>query len=183
MTSALAIARLVDRLETQGVPYMFVGALSANVYGVARSTDDADLVVAFEGFDLVGFARSLGPDFVLDRQAMIEGFTGTMRHVLHFAPAAFDIELFHLGDDPHDRARFARRRRQRFPGCDREVWVATAEDVLIQKLRWARRKDLDDVVNLITVSGDVLDWEYVRGWTTAHGTAHLLAELRAEAEG
>lgn len=38
-------------------------------------------------------------------------------------------------------------------------------------------------MNLITVSGGVLDWEYVRGWMTAHGTAHVLAELRAEAEG
>lgn len=183
MTSAAAIVRLVDLLETQGVPYMFVGALSANVYGVARSTDDADLVVAFEGFDLVGFARSLGADFFLDRQAMIEGFTGTTRHVLTFAPAGFAIELFHLGSDPHDRARFTRRRRTRIPGCDRGAWVATAEDVLIQKLRWARRKDLDDIVNLIAVSGDSLDWEYVRGWTQAHGTEELLAELRAEAEG
>lgn len=181
MTSDDALARLVERLETQHVPYMFTGALSANLYGVPRATDDADLVVSFEGFDVVAFARALGPDFVLDRQAMIEGFTGSMRHVVHFVPKRFDIELFHLGADPHDRARFARRRRTRLPECDREAWVATAEDVVIQKLRWARRKDLDDIVNLLTVSGDRLDWEYVLGWSRQHGTITLLAELRAEA--
>ena len=183
MTSEAAVARLVERLETEGVRYMFTGALSANLYGVPRATDDADLVVAFEGFDLVGFARSLGPDFVLDRQAMIEGFTGTTRHVVRFVPKRFDIELFHLGNDPHDRSRFARRRRTSLPECNREAWVATAEDVLIQKLRWARRKDLDDIVNLLTVSGDMLDWEYVAKWTREHGTSALLADLRAEADG
>lgn len=183
MTSEAAVARLVERLETEGVPYMFTGALSANLYGVPRATNDADLVVAFEDFDVVAFARGLGPDFVLDRQAMIEGFTGTMRHVVQFVPKQFDIELFHLGNDPHDRQRFSRRRRQRLPECDREAWVATAEDVLIQKLRWGRRKDLDDIVNLLTVSGDMLDWEYVGTWTREHGTGALLADLRAEADG
>jgi len=183
MTGETAIARLVERLESLGVPYMFVGALSANLYGVPRATDDADLVVAFRSFDVIEFSRALGPDFVLDRQAMIEGFTGTMRHVLRFAPEGFDIELFHLGTDPHDRERFARRRRQWLPECDREAWVATAEDVVIQKLRWARRKDLDDIVNLLTVSGDMLDQEYVGRWTQEHGTGPLLAELWAEAGG
>ncbi|MFZ4733899.1 MAG: hypothetical protein ACOYK7_15270, partial [Pirellulales bacterium] len=95
----------------------------------------------------------------------------------------FDIELFHLGNDPHDRERFARRTRQPLPECDGEAWVATAEDVLVQKLRWARRKDLDDAVNLIAVSGDHIDWEYVRRWTVAHGTDELLARLRSEASG
>ena len=68
MTSEAAVARLVERLETEGVPYMFTGALSANLYGVPRATSDADLVVAFEDFDVVAFALGLGPDFVLDRR-------------------------------------------------------------------------------------------------------------------
>ena len=52
---------------------------------------------------------------------------------------------------------------------------------MIQKLRWARRKDLDDIVNLIAVSGDELDWEYVNRWAKVHGTSNLLTDLRAEA--
>ena len=42
MTSEAAVARLVERLEAEGVPYMFTGALSANLYGVPRATSDAD---------------------------------------------------------------------------------------------------------------------------------------------
>jgi hypothetical protein len=181
MTSEQAVALLIDRLEAESVPYMLVGALSSNLYGVPRATDDADLVVAFDAFNIVAFCESLGDAFELDRQMMIEGFTGSVRHVLHFNPTSFDIELFCLGDDPHHRERFARRRRQHVPECDREAWVATAEDVVIQKLRWARRKDLDDIVNLLAVSGQWLDWSYVMRWSAAHGTAELLTQLRREA--
>jgi hypothetical protein len=183
MTSEQALARLIERLEEDQVLYMIVGAMSSNLYGVPRATDDADIVVSFDNFDVVRFSRTLGEGFSLDPQMMMEGFTGSVRHVLHFSPTGFDIELFRLGDDPHHRERFGRRRRQRVPECSREAWVATAEDVVIQKLRWARRKDLDDIVDLIAVSGDGLDWAYLSRWTEIHGTSDLLAQLCREAAG
>lgn len=181
MTSEQAVARLIEALEREAVPYMLVGALSSNLYGVPRATNDADVVIRFDSFNLAEFCVGLGDEFVLDRQMMIEGFTGSVRNVVTFIPTGFQIEVFRLGDDPHHQERFGRRRRQQVPECSREAWVATAEDVVIQKLRWARRKDLDDVVNLLAVSGGMLDWGYVRRWTDAHGTSELLEQLRAEA--
>lgn len=180
MTSEQAVARLLETLERDGVQYMLVGAFSSNLYGVPRATNDADIVVQFDSFDLVEFCNALGNDFLLDRQMMIEGFTGSVRNVITFTPTGFQIEVFRLGEDRHDRERFARRRRQHVPECSRDAWVATAEDVVIQKLRWARRKDLDDVVNLLAVSGEMLDWPYVRRWTDVHGTSFLLDQLRNE---
>ena len=182
MTSGQAVARLIEALEREGVGYMLVGAFSSNLYGVPRATNDADIVVEFDSFNLGEFCRRLGDEFVLDRQMMIESFTGSVRNVITFAPTAFEIEIFRLGDDSHHRERFARRRRMRVPESGCEAWVATPEDVVIQKLRWARRKDLDDVVNLLLVSGQMLDWEYIHRWTAIHETGGLLAQLRREAE-
>lgn len=181
MTSEQAVARLIEALEREGVPYMLVGAFSSNLYGVPRSTNDADIVVQFNSFNLLEFCQGLGNEYVLDRQMMIEGFTGSVRNVITFTPTGFQIEVFRLGEDPHDRERFERRRRQRVPECSGEAWVAAAEDVVIQKLRWARRKDLDDVVNLLAVSGGMLDWDYLSRWTDSHGTSDLLEQLRREA--
>ncbi|MGB8854172.1 MAG: hypothetical protein WCC69_11470 [Pirellulales bacterium] len=181
MTTEQAVARLIEALEREGVPYMVVGAFSSNLYGVPRATNDADIVVQFDSFNLLKFCHELGTEFVLDRRMMIEGFTGSVRNVVTFRPTGFQIELFRLGEDPHHRERFQRRRRQHMPECSREAWVAAAEDVVIQKLRWARRKDLDDVVNLLAVSGGMLDWDYLRRWTDSHGTGDLLEQLRREA--
>ena len=72
---------------------------------------------------------------------------------------------------------------QRIASCFMPIaqcWIPTAEDVVIQKLRWQRRKDLDDVVNILGVSGCALDWAYLTRWTQQHGTANLLQQLRSE---
>lgn len=69
------------------------------------------------------------------------------------------------------------------PECSCAARVTAAEDVVIQELRWTRCKDLDDVVNLLTVSGGILDWDYLRRWTGAHGTTGLLEQLRQEVDG
>ena len=64
----------------------------------------------------------------------------------------------------------------------REAWIPAAEDVVIQKLRWARRKDLDDIVNVLIVPGKLLDWQYIRNWTDQHGTTALLEQLKSAVE-
>ena len=72
----------------------------------------------------------------------------------------------------HDLERFARRQRQHVVG--REVFLPTVEDVVITKLRWSlaggRQKDIEDVVNVIAVQGDRIDWDYADPWCDRHGT-------------
>ena len=58
--------------------------------------------------------------------------------------------------------------------------MPTAEDVVIQILRWQRRKDLDDARNILAVRFNDLDWEYLERWTAVHSTRDLLNELRNE---
>ena len=94
MTSERAVARLIEALEQEGVGYMLVGAYSSNLYGVPRATDDADVVIEFGSFNIVEFCQRLGTEFTLDRQIMMEGFTGSMRNIIHFRPTGFDIEVF-----------------------------------------------------------------------------------------
>ena len=51
---------------------------------------------------------------------------------------------------------------------DRTVWLPTAEDVVVQKLRWsklgARMKDFLDARAILQVRGDRLDWGYIDSW-------------------
>jgi len=42
--------------------------------------------------------------------------------------------------------------------------------VIIQKLRRRRRKDLDDVADVMAVQADRLDGAYIHGWCEHHGT-------------
>lgn len=73
---------------------------------------------------------------------------------------------------------FARRCRQKIPVLNREAWIPTAEDLIIQKLRWARLKDLQDIDTILRVQGAALDFPYIEKWCAIHGTRARLDELR-----
>lgn len=181
MTSDEATVAVIDALESLGVPYMVVGSLSSNYYGVARSTHDADFVVQLRDVSLAQIMQRMGPGLRLDSQMSFETVTGTSKFVLSLPDERFRIELFLLSDDAHDQERFRRRRRGRTAG--RDTFVPSPEDVVITKLHWslriARAKDLDDVRNVLAVQGSALDWDYIHRWCDAHGTRELLDDIRA----
>ena len=178
MTSREATISIIAALESMQVPYMVAGSLSSNVYGIARSTQDANVVVQVGDTTIVELAQLLGPRFKLNPQMTFETVTGTMRFVFVVEKVPFKIELFLLSDDAHDQSRFARR--VRVSVMDRECWVASPEDVVVTKLRWMRKKDREDVENVIRVRQGKLDWPYIEQWCDRHGTRELLEKIRRE---
>lgn len=175
-----ALIRVIQMLQANEIPYMLVGAFSSNAYGYPRSTNDADVVIEFHAGILKTIENSLGKEFRLNPQTSFELMTGTLRNVLTHIPSRFEIELFRLRDDPHDQLRFARRRRLLLPDLQIEAVLPTAEDVIIQKLRWNRDKDLADARVVLAVQADRLDWQYLRSWTDQHGTTAALDRLLSD---
>ena len=176
-----AIVAVIDALEALEIPYMIVGSLSTNLYGIPRSTKDADFVLQVAPQSLFQLAERLGAPFRLDPQGSFETVTMTLRHILKPVGIPFLIELFHLSDDLYDQERF--RRRQRKQMLNREVSAPTAEDVIVNKVRWAaqgrRTKDRDDARDVIAVQRDRIDWDYVNSWCDRHGSRAVLDEIRA----
>ena len=177
MTAAESIAvRVVDALDGCRIAYFLVGSFSSNYYGIPRSTKDADFVVQLPGPVGDDFLGVLGGDFEADPQLSFETNTGTYRQLIKHKPTPFKIEIFLLSTDSHDQMRFQRRVQVALFG--RQLWLPTAEDVIITKLRWARGRDKDDARGVIAVQGDKLDWPYIEAWCGRHGTTTLLAEIR-----
>lgn len=163
---------------------MLVGGLSSMAYGIPRSTKDADIVLAIAPQGLGSLLTELGPEYELDPQGSFEIVTGTLRQHLRVPSIRFEIELFFLSDDPHDQARFERRRRFPSEQLGSKAVIPSPEDVIIMKLRWfaiaKRGKDRDDVRDILAVQGDdALDWAYIHHWTAEHKTRELLDEIRA----
>ncbi|MCB1236581.1 MAG: hypothetical protein KDM91_16050, partial [Verrucomicrobiae bacterium] len=168
-------ARVVEAMERLGVDYMLAGSFSSNLYGIPRSTKDADFVAVLGGSQLSELQRELGSEFEFDEQPSFETVTGTFREMVRVKSVPFDIEIFHLSKDAHDQSRFERRLRVKDQLVGREIHVPTTEDVVVTKLRWGkiakRDKDRDDVRNIIAVQGDeALDWDYIHRWCEVHGT-------------
>jgi hypothetical protein len=177
VTSEEFLRAVFDALTALDVPFMVSGSLASNFYGVPRSTQDADLVVELARLPLAAFAAHLGEPFQPDTQLAFETVTGSRRLVVRAVHSPFEVELFDLTEDPHDRERFARRREVELFG--RRVAVPTAEDVVVNKLRWwklaGRRKDFEDARNTLAVQ-TALDMPYLKRWCRE---LDLLNELEA----
>jgi len=176
-------ARVIAAFDKLGIDYLLAGSFSSNFYGIPRSTKDADFVAVLSG-KIPALERELGPDFEFDEQPSFETVTGTFRDRVRVPLLPFEIEIFHLSGDAHDQSRFTRRRRVFDELMGKDVYLPTAEDVIIMKLRWAkiakRGKDREDVRDVIAVQGDeALDWDYIYHWCAVHDTRALLDEIRA----
>jgi hypothetical protein len=171
---------VLGALESEGVPFMLVGAYSSGAYSVPRATKDVDIVLSAHtgpGFDRV--IKKLDPLFTLDPQISFETITGSRRHILTSRQnKGIQVELFLLGDDAFMQERFRRRMKQLVPPLGREVWLPTPEDVVVQKMRWARSKDLDDVRDVLAVQTiAALDMNYIEHWCALHGSLNKLREV------
>src|SRR5438309_695525 len=148
-----AVREVVIALNELGIPYMAVGSVSSNVHVIGRLTNDADVVLQLAPGQLTTLASRLGPGYRLDSQGSFESVTFTTKYVLEVVGGKFRFELFDLSDDPYDQERFRRRVAGSVLGIT--TWVATPEDVVIQKLRWyqiaRRQKDWDDVQGVLLV--------------------------------
>ncbi len=178
MTVPKIVNLALDALSAAGVDYMLTGGLVANVYGVPRTTVDADVVIRMEEAAFNRFVRLLPASLRLDSQTTFEMLTGSHRQIIYVEGSPFQIELFTLGADAHHQERFRRRQTRWLPDLAREAPIATGEDMVIQKLRWNRDKDRDDVRNILGVQGDALDFKYIERWCDEHGTRERLEALR-----
>jgi len=184
MTGEDAVSVMIGLLERAKIDYMLVGSFSSNYFGISRATRDADFVVHASETKRSALEAALPKGFEIAAQMAFEMVTSTTKQVVRIKAIPFEIELFDLSHDEFDQQRFRRRKRVRDGNCD--YWLATAEDVIVQKLRWCkngkRGKDYDDARDVTAVQGRALDFGYIRSWADRHGTRELFEEIFASVE-
>ena len=121
----------------------------------------------------------LEPQIIFNRQVQFDTITRGKRHIGRPPEdTGLSVELFELFEDPFVAAQFERRKRFFSQALNREVWLPTAEDIITQKIRWGRSKDLDDARDVLAVQGpETLDMTYIRDWCTSHSTTQRLETI------
>jgi len=171
----------IEACEKEGVAYMLTGAFATNCYSVPRSTKDVDLVIDLSGsLQVKAVIERLSPEVEFRDQVQFDTATFGRRHVGRTKVSPyFTVELFELFDDEFVMSQFSRKRQFDLgPELGMNAYVPTAEDILVQKLRWARDKDLLDARNLLLVQQvKNLDMSYVRKWCEKLGIKDRLEEV------
>jgi hypothetical protein len=167
VTITAPFLRIRDALERAGVPYMLTGSFASSIHGVPRATHDVDVVIAPTREQLLALLDQF-PDteYYVSRDAALDALARRSQfNVVDFA-SGWKIDLIVRKARDFSREEFERRRAMEVGG----VWldVASAEDVLIAKLEWAKRgaseQQLDDAAGVIRSQGEKLDIAYVERW-------------------
>lgn len=179
----LDVARALDEL---GVPYLVGGSIASSLHGVPRSTQDADLVADLREEHVPAFVASLEGRFYVDEERVRHAVRRRSSFNVIELSTLFKIDLFLLGDEPMARQEMARRERVALPGGG-ELEVASAEDTILQKLRWyhlggsVSDRQWRDVLNVLEVQGERLDRAYLTQGAEELGLSALLERALGEA--
>lgn len=182
MTFAELLASVIGLLQRSGVPYMVTGSLASSYHGEPRATRDADIVIDpnREALDRLT-AGLLNAGFYVDRDVAREALAERSQFNAIGADA-MKVDFIIRRDRPFSVGEF--RRRQPADLLGTPGFVATAEDVILAKLEWAKAtgsdRQLDDVAGILAIASG-LDLSYVDGWAATLGVADAWRAVREEA--
>ena len=167
--------------------YLVGGSLASSVSGEPRSTLDVDLVVAMTEADAEPLLATLGDEFYAGAGAVGRAVRARTSVILIHQGTSTKVDLFMLGGSPFDAEQMARRLTIKVASLpDRFLYVYTAEDILLQKLRWYRRgkevsdRQWRDVVGIVAVQGNRLDEAYLQRGAGVLGVSDLLGRALTE---
>jgi uncharacterized nucleotidyltransferase DUF6036 len=172
------VARIMEQYE---ITYVLVGSLASSMHGMYRSTADIDLLADIKPEHVRPLLDALNKSFYVDDQAMQQAVEQRRSfNAIHF-DSVFKVDIFIPKGDDFARKQLERRQLRKIaPDSDQFVYVATAEDTILAKLRWYRdggevsSTQWSDVLGILGVTDLNLEFDYLREWSDRLGVRDLL---------
>ena len=162
---------MVECLRRAGTPYVVIGAWALAIWGQPRATADLDLLVLAKEQELDRLGTFMTKAEVEVDETWQQWNPLLRGSQLRFQYRGVTIDLL-LPRDRRDQAIFRRRQKKRLGR--QYCWVVSSEDFILQKLKFGRPRDFEDVISVVTRVGDKLNRKYLRQWA---GRLGVTAEL------
>jgi hypothetical protein len=177
------VGRLAEIFQRLQIRYALGGALANNYWGIVRTTQDIDCLIALPAIKYQLLADELAKAGALLRGEQDELVPITVEQMLHHVRQrkliecwynSIRIELF-VPVVPLQEEIL--RRAISLPLGMRQVLITTAEDLILLKLVFHRVKDLLDVRGILWMQRGRLDLEYIRNWSARTHEPNVQDEL------
>jgi len=176
----LLVSGILENLE---IPYLTGGSIASSIFGIPRATQDIDLVVDLPEAGVKNFIHAMQAEFYIDEETVTQAVRRRSSfNAIHFTTVQkIDFFVRRQGD-------FARQEMERRvpvvidEASQRKVFLASPEDIILQKLIWYRRggriseRQWTDVLGVIKIQGDRLDRGYINRWAAELAIADLVEE-------
>lgn len=149
------------------MPYMLTGSYASAVHGTPRATQDIDIVIGPSPAQLGTLLEQL-PDtaYYVSREAALDALARRGQFNVIDFETGWKVDFIVVKAREFSREELARRRAIEVDGVP--LYVASAEDVVIAKLEWAKlgasTRQLEDVAGIVRMQAEQLDRAYVERW-------------------
>lgn len=146
---------------------MITGSVASSVHGSPRSTRDLDIVIAPSREQLLALMKEFPEsDYYADREQAMNALSHRSQfNIIDFA-TGWKIDFIIAEDSEYGRVAMERRRLTDLGTT--EAYVASPEDVLLAKLRWAKLggsdRQLQDASGIVHTQSTQLNVAYVERW-------------------
>lgn len=182
------LSDVTEMLRRAEIDFLIGGSLASSLWGQARTTHDADVVVLLNTEKLAVLDAFVQWPYVMDTES-IRAFLSkpgefASGQILN-GETLDKIDLFLVSDSEYTRAEFANRRFvEAIPG--NPIPFASPEDMIITKLRWfvlgnqVSDRQWNDIIQMLEVQQGQLNEDYLRKWAGYFEIDDLLEAARAE---
>ena len=173
--------KVVAAFNRLGVPYLIGGSLASAVYGIVRATMDADLVADITSEQVLPLIGLLEGEFYADENMIQDAIQhGSSFNLIHLE-TMFKVDVFILKQRAFDVNQMQRRISQTLGDApDERAYFSTAEDIILAKLEWFQaggetsERQWRDILGVLDIQSDRLDYEYLQNWAQKLGMQELL---------
>jgi hypothetical protein len=161
---------------------MIGGSVASSAYGLGRSTNDVDIVIAPTATQLDHFLLKASSYYV-SRPAAVEAFQNRSMFNVIDAESGHKADLILLKERPYSRTEI--RRKKRVPFAGDHIFVASPEDVILSKLEWSKlgesERQFQDAAKVAATTWPVLDFGYLEKWAIELSVLDSLHEVLRQA--
>ena len=181
MSTADVFRRITDCLKVANIAYMLTGSFASAHYGTSRATQDIDFVIEASDAQLRQFTEALSrAGYFVELNAALEAQRRESWFNIIDKKTGWKIDFIFRKSRSFSRDEFSRRRTVTLQGLP--VFVATAEDVIIAKLEWAKlgesRRQIEDVAAILRIRRNKLDGAYLEKWIADLGLGEQWSEAK-----
>ncbi|MFQ5418984.1 MAG: hypothetical protein ACE5FD_02740 [Anaerolineae bacterium] len=179
--------RVTNLLDELGIPYVIGGSMASIIHGMLRTTMDVDIVANMQPEQVSPFVSGLQDAFYADEQMIQQAIQRQSSFNLIHLHTMFKVDIFIPKQRPFDQQQLERRIAERIgPDSDAQIWVLSAEDIVLAKLDWFRlggevsERQWRDILGVLKTQKDAMDIDYLQQWAQSLGVADLMERALKE---